>query len=101
LLHEDRETSEAHGTNHQAGAGWPMLYASEGLTFGLRPSALGLRSSLDSIQDPSIVNGNSCKTFLLASVSHEIRVRKTCPRWRQAAFQAAIRRRARAILPAP
>ena len=47
-LPKDRETNEAHGTNHQAGAGWPMLWASEGLTFGLRPSALGLRSTADS-----------------------------------------------------
>jgi hypothetical protein len=39
-----RETSEEHGTIHQAGAEWAMLYSSEGLTFGLRPNALGLRT---------------------------------------------------------
>ncbi len=39
----DRETSEAHGTNHQVGTGWPMLYASEGLisACGLVPSVFG------------------------------------------------------------
>lgn len=41
---EDRETSEVYGTGNQAGAGQAMLYTSEGLTFGLRPNALGLRS---------------------------------------------------------
>ena len=40
----DRETSEADDTNHEAEAKWSMLYASEGLTFGHRPNALGLRS---------------------------------------------------------
>jgi hypothetical protein len=40
-----RETSEEHGTGHQAGAGWALLYSSGGLTFGLGPNASGLRTS--------------------------------------------------------
>ncbi|OGJ55431.1 hypothetical protein A2706_01760 [Candidatus Peribacteria bacterium RIFCSPHIGHO2_01_FULL_51_35] len=38
-----RETSEEHGTIHQAGAEWAMLYSSEGLisACGLVPSVFG------------------------------------------------------------
>ncbi len=51
-----RETSEEHGTNHQAGAEWAMLYSSEGLisAYGLVPSVFGRAAIIGCIGSLSI-----------------------------------------------
>lgn len=53
------------------GAGWSMLWASEGLTFGLRPSALGLRSSTHSTDADFSVNEFHKKQWICRQTSSQ------------------------------
>ena len=63
---DDRETNEAHGTNHQAGAGRSMLYASEGLisACGLVPSVFGQVPRIGTICRKSRILANSPKIIM-------------------------------------
>ncbi len=66
-----RETSETHDTTNQADAVRAMLYASEGLNFGHRPSALGLRTLRVSLSTLFLLSIIFTVIIILLNLKHE------------------------------